>query len=197
MTTPGTKLDLTVSDIKQVLYCARIPFHRYVSRVPVVPTGKMAFGKEAHLRIDRLERRRTLVEFELLEGEREFHVPLRSDRLGLSGVLDMLVRASLELIPVEFKDSEGAPGLNHKYQLVAYALLVEEQFRSVVRRGFIYLIPHKEVVEYPITPNMRRHVVRTLATMRAILASDRLPAPPSNLGKCVDCEYRRFCNDIW
>jgi CRISPR-associated exonuclease Cas4 len=192
-----TKLDLTVSDVKQFLYCARIPFHRYVTRTPVVPTGKMTFGKEAHARTDCLERRRTLAEFDLLEGDREFHVSLRSDRLGLSGVLDMLIRSPGELIPVEFKDSEDPPGLNHKYQLVAYALLVEDRFRRVVRRGFVLMIPLKEAVEYTITPNMRRHVVRTLSALRAVLVSDRLPAPPANLGKCIDCEYRRFCNDIW
>lgn len=190
------RLELTVSDIKQFLYCARIPFHRYVTRVPAVPTAKMTFGKEAHTRTDRLERRRTLAEFELLEGERQFHVPLRSDRLGLAGTLDMLVRTPAENIPVEFKDSTDPPGLNHKYQLVAYALLVEEQFRRVVRRGFIHLIPLKEVVEYGITPNMRRHVARTLTAMRTVLASDRLPPPPAHPGKCVDCEYRRFCNDV-
>lgn len=197
MATQTTRIELTVSDIKQFLYCARIPFHRYVLRVSVAPTAGMTFGKEAHARTDRLERRRTLAEFELLEGEREFHVPLRSDRLGLTGTLDMLIRAPREVIPVEFKDSANPPGLNHKYQLVAYGLLVEEQFRRVVRRGFIHLIPIKEVIEYPITPNMRRHVLRTLVTMRTVLATDRLPPPPANLGKCIDCEYRRFCNDIW
>jgi CRISPR-associated exonuclease Cas4 len=196
MAAPAIRTELTVSDIKQFLYCARIPFHRYVTRVTAVPTAKMAFGKEAHARTDRLERRRTLAEFELLEGEREFHVPLRSERLGLTGVLDMLLRAPRELIPVEFKDSVDPPGLNHKYQLVAYGLLVEEQFGRIVRRGFIHLIPAKEVIEYPITPNMRRHVMRTLAAVRAAVVSDRLPPPPANLGKCVDCEYRRYCNDI-
>ncbi|MGQ0568091.1 MAG: CRISPR-associated protein Cas4 [Armatimonadota bacterium] len=197
MAAPTSRLELTVSDIKQFLYCARIPFHRYVTRAPAVPTAKMTFGKEAHARTDRLERRRTLAEFELLEGEREFHVPLRSDRLGLTGTLDMLIRAPREVIPVEFKDSVDPPGLNHKYQLVAYALLVEEHFDCIVRRGYIHLIPAKEVIEYAITPNMRRHVLRTLAEMRRVLASERLPAPPANLGKCTDCEYRRFCNDIW
>lgn len=197
MAVPTTRLELTVSDIKQFLYCARIPFHRYVTRTTAVPTAKVTFGKEAHGRTDRLERRRTLAEFELLEGERTFHVPLRSARLGLTGVLDMLIRAPRELIPVEYKDSVDPPGLNHKYQLVAYALLVEDQFDRTVRRGFIHLIPAKEVVEYAISPNMRRHVIRTLAAMRVALASDRLPLPPANLGKCVDCEYRRYCNDIW
>ncbi|MGQ0571628.1 MAG: CRISPR-associated protein Cas4, partial [Armatimonadota bacterium] len=78
-----------------------------------------------------------------------------------------------------------------------YALLVEEHFDCIVRRGYIHLIPAKEVIEYAITPNMRRHVLRTLAEMRRVLASERLPSPPSNLGKCTDCDYRRFCNDIW
>lgn len=191
------RLELTVSDVKQFLYCRRIPFHRYVTRAPVVSTGKMAFGKEAHERTDRLERRRSLAEFELIEGEREFHVRLCSERLALSGTLDMLLRTPAELIPVEFKDSVEPPGLNHKYQLTAYAMLVEDQFGRVVRRGFIHLIPTKEVIEYAITPNMRRHVMRTLAAIRAVVASDSLPAPPSILSKCVDCEFRRFCNDIW
>jgi CRISPR-associated exonuclease Cas4 len=197
MATPTTQPELTVSDIKQFLYCPRIPFHRYVTRATVSPTAQMAFGKEAHGRTDRLERRRTLAEFALLEGERRFHVPLRSARLGLSGILDMLICAPRELLPVEFKDSASPPGLNHKYQLAAYALLVEEQLGRVVRRGFIHLIPDKIVFEYAITPNMRRHVQRTLVRLREVLRADRLPRPPSNLGKCVDCEYRRFCNDIW
>lgn len=197
MAATPTRLDLTVSDIKQFLYCARIPFHRYVSRVSVAPTTGMTFGKEAHTRTDRLERRRTLAEFDLLEGKRVLHVPLRSDRLGLTGTLDMLICAPREIFPVEFKDSANPPGLNHKYQLIAYGLLVEERFSRVVRRGFIHLIPLKEVVEYSFTPNMRRHALRTLAAMRAVLAADRLPPQPANLGKCSDCEYRRYCNDIW
>jgi len=194
---PPVTLELTVSDLKQFLYCPRIPFHRYVTRAPALPTAKMVFGKEAHARTDRLERRRTLAEFDLLEGERQFHLPLRSNRLRLSGTLDMLIRTPRELIPVEMKDSVEPPGLNHKYQLVAYALLVEERFGSVVRRGCVQLIPVKEVVEYAITPNMRRHVLKTLADMRRMLSSERLPGPPANRGKCADCEYRRFCNDIW
>ncbi len=196
MAESGT-LDLTVSDIKQFLYCARIPFHRYVTRAPAVPTHKMTFGKEAHANTDRLERRRTLTEFGLIAGEREFHVPLRSERLRLSGTLDLLLRTPTELIPVELKDSVDPPGLNHKYQLVAYALLLEDQFGRVVRRGFIQLIPAKEVIEYPMTANMRRHVLKTLGAMRRVLAAERMPSPPTNLGKCTDCEYRRFCNDIW
>lgn len=194
---PAVILELTVSDIKQFLYCPRIPFHRYVTRAPVLPTAKMTFGKEAHARTDQLERRRTLAEFNLLEGERQFHVPLRSDRLRLSGTLDMLIRTPRELIPVEMKDSVDPPGLNHKYQLVAYALLVEEHFDCIVRRGCVQLIPAKEVIEYAITPNMRRHVLKTLSEMRRVLSSERLPGPPASLGKCTDCEYRRFCNDIW
>jgi CRISPR-associated exonuclease Cas4 len=197
MTETTARIDLTVSDIKQFLYCARVPFHRYVTHAPAIPTAKMTFGKEAHARTDRLERRRTLAEFDVPDGERLFHVPLRSSRLGLSGTLDMLLRTPREYIPVELKDSVDLPGLNHKYQLVAYALLVEEHFGCVVRRGLLHLIPAKEVIEYPVTPNMRRHVIRTLAVMRRILASERMPPPPANLGKCTDCEYRKFCNDIW
>ena len=52
--------------------------------------------------------------------------------------------------------------MDHKYQLVAYALLIEPNFNTVVRRGFINYVPEGLVLQLEITPTMKSHVKRVL-----------------------------------
>ncbi len=192
-------LTLTVTDIKQYHYCRRIAYYTYCLPVPKLLTYKMQAGAQAHQRQADLEHRRTLRTYGLQTGERHLGVALQSERLGLSGRLDMAIVISdppREVIPVEFKHTTPARlGMNHKYQLAAYALLVEERWERPVRRGFVYFIPEKRAQEVPVTPGMRRHVHRTLAALRRQIASETIPPPTPHRGRCTDCEYRRYCND--
>lgn len=189
-------ISLTVTDIRQFVYCARVVYYTRYLELPRPVTYKMEEGKLQHGRSARLERRRSLRTYGLDEGERHFSVRLYSHRLGLSGLLDMVIETQDEVIPVELKHTTGALELNHKYQLTAYGLLVEDQWDRPVRRGFVYRIPDKEAVEVPITPNMRRHVHRLLGEIRAMLDSGRRPNPTRHRGRCVDCEFRRLCGDV-
>jgi CRISPR-associated exonuclease Cas4 len=189
------QLTLTVTDVKNFVYCPRVVYFMYC--LPQRPlTYKMAEGKLEHGRTEELEERRSLRAYGLTEGQREFKVHLASERLGLTGLLDMVVITVQEAIPVEFKNTTGPLGLNHKYQLVAYALLVEEQWDQPVRRGFVYRIPIKRSQELPITPNGRRFVLRALEQIRRLIATETMPLPTTRRGRCRDCEFRRFCNDI-
>jgi CRISPR-associated exonuclease Cas4 len=189
------QLTLTVTDVKNFVYCPRVVYFMYC--LPQRPlTYKMAEGKLEHGRTEELEERRSLRAYGLTEGQREFKVHLASERLGLTGLLDMVVITVQEAIPVEFKNTTGPLGLNHKYQLVAYALLVEEQWDQPVRRGFVYRIPIKRSQELPITPNGRRFVLRALEQIRRLIATETMPLPTTRRGRCRDCEFRRFCNDL-
>jgi CRISPR-associated exonuclease Cas4 len=157
----------------------------------------MAEGKLEHERTTELEERRSLRAYGLTEGIRHFDVMLTSQRLALRGRLDMIIETAAEVIPVDYKNSEGRVGLNHKYQLTAYALLVEEAWRRPVRRGFIYLVPQKEAEEVRITSNMRGWVHRALREIRTMLAAEIVPPPTRVHPRCVDCEFRNLCPDVW
>src|SRR5439155_12422449 len=123
---PGVLLGLTVSDVRQHVYCPRIPYFRLALRLPHrFVTYKMQEGILEHHRTEQLEHRRSLRAYGLADGERSYDLMLHSERLSLGGRLDMLIRRQREAIPVEFKNSREPLGLNHKYQLAAYALLVE------------------------------------------------------------------------
>jgi CRISPR-associated exonuclease Cas4 len=123
-------------------------------------TYQMTEGILEHQRTEALEQRRSLRAYGLSDGERQFNLALRSERLGLSGRLDLLIVREGEAIPVEFKNSTAGLALQHKYQLAAYALLVEELTERSVRRAFVYYIPKRAAQEVAITPAMRAYTRR-------------------------------------
>ncbi len=192
---PG--VDLTVTDLKQWVYCQRIPFYRYVLPVEHAPTYKMERGKFVQEAVEALERRRGFRAYGVREGERRFGVWLRSARLGLSGKLDLLILTPEACYPVDFKDTEGGVRRNHRLQLAAYALLAEEAFNRPAPEGFIYLVPQKEVVRIPLGEADRAEVVRAVGEIRRMVAEERLPEPTPVRARCEVCEYRNYCADIW
>ena len=108
----------------------------------------------------------------------------------------MAVVTKNEIIPVDFKNTSGHTGLNHKYQLTGYALLVEDLWLKPVRRAFIYLVPQKKAEEIIIADNMRLFFKQTLVKIRDMIERESLPPPPRRQTHCTDCEFRNFCNDI-
>lgn len=192
-------INFKVTDIKQYIYCPRIIYYTYVLPVERKITFKMEFGKEQHIELDRLERRRKLRSYGFVEGERLFHLKVSSERLGLHGIVDMVIVEKVGNItnyyPVEFKNTTHKPGLNHKYQLTAYAMLLEEYFNKPVREGFIYVIPGKEIYDVSITQNMRDYLKKIISAMHNIVLKERVPEIRS-IKHCRDCEYRNYCADV-
>jgi len=196
MSSTAIAMPLTVTDIKQYLYCPRLLFYTYCLPVPRPVTYKMEEGKEEHVHTVELEARRSLRAYGLLQGERLFTVSLHSPTLHLSGLLDMLVLTADAAIPVEYKNTNRKPGRNHCYQLAAYALLVEEAWQRPVQRGFFYLIPRRRANMVNIEPAWKEHVLRTLQGIREMVAAEHMPAPTRQRGRCVNCEYRLYCADV-
>lgn len=191
-------LDLAVSDVRQHVYCPRIPFYRLGLRLPHrFVTGAMQEGILEHQRTEELEQRRSLRAYGLADGERHFDVQVRSERLALGGRMDLVICRDREAIPVEFKNTRARLGLNHKYQLTAYALLAEEHFQKPVRRAFVYFIPLKRAQEVPITPATRAYTRRVLNEIRSAVARERLPEGTRALERCRVCEFLPYCNDRW
>jgi CRISPR-associated exonuclease Cas4 len=187
---------LTVTDLRQWTYCPRVVHYHYYPPARRVTTFKMDAGREEHERTTQLEHRRTLAAYGLVDGERHFAVRLASERLGLRGILDMAIVRPDEVIPVEYKSAEGPAARNHRYQLAAHALLLEVRWQLPVRRGFIYWIPRRSAEEVCLGGRLRRDTPKALDAIRAMLRAGLLPEPTDRRGRCVDCEFRRFCGDV-
>jgi CRISPR-associated exonuclease Cas4 len=195
-----------VTDLKQWVYCPRVLYY-HVCLPDVRPvTYKMQAGVEAGRDEEGRESRRSLRAYGLEEGRREFNVPLVSDRMGLRGVVDMVIwldgtcpcasAGKGEVIPVDYKLSEIA-GIHFKMQLVAYGLMLEEVSGLTARRGFLYSIPRRKAEEVPLDKRMRDRLAATLDAMHRMLRYETMPEPTPQRAKCVTCEFRRFCNDVF
>ncbi len=196
-TSPSVLYPLRVNDLKQWEYCPRIVFYNTVMPVDRKATVKMERGKEVELRLDALEARRGLKRYRLAEGERRYHVTLASDRLGLSGKLDLLIVTADGCYPVDFKYTRGRPHRNHVLQLGGYALLVEEVLGRPAPAGFIYLGPTNQVVRITMTAELRLLVLRRLAEIRGMIAEAILPQPAAVRARCDECEFRNYCGDVF
>ena len=159
----------------------------------------MEAGQEAHEEEETREHRRSLQAYGVQTAEREFNKRLYSEALGLSGMIDLLLVApdGQEDVawPVDYKLATET-GPNIRLQLAAYAVLVEECLHKRAEQGYIYPIPLRRAEVVKIDAGQKRRVREALAQMREIVVTERMPAAVKERGKCVDCEFRRFCNDI-
>lgn len=193
----GELLPLRVNDLKQYEYCPRIVFYNTVMPLDRKVTFKMQRGTEAEFRLDALEKRRSLRRYKLGDGERRFHVWLRSERLGLSGKMDLLIISNQEYFPVDFKYTRGRPHRNHISQLAGYAVLAEEQYQTIIETAFIYLVPVGELVAIKITRELKDEVLDRLSSMREMILDEILPPPTQVRARCAECEFRNYCGDIF
>lgn len=184
---PTSKPSVAVSDLKHWYYCPRVVYWRRVFKAAWV-TGRVAdLGKERHnlswiVRLDR---------FRGCEVERD--VCLRSEKLGLFGCLDALIKCGKEMHPLDLKRGWYEEG--HDVQLGAYALLVEETYNTTVRTGFLYY-PGKKLEEVEIDERLRKTVMRTIKKVQEMLESGRMPQPTRESWKCRVCDHLSYCRGI-
>ncbi len=190
----------TVTDLKQYTYCPRIVYYTYCLPLIRPTTYKMEAGARAHEKAEGRERRRTLAAYDLEEGKRRFDVWLKSPILGLTGKVDLVIEVEKdeqrELIPVEYKQTRKRIGKHIRLQLAAYGMMLEEMEDGQARRAFVYSLLKRRAEEIRLSDKLRREVEATVKQMHEMVERETMPDPPRSRRQCVNCEFRRFCNDV-
>lgn len=191
-----------VTDLKQWAYCPRVVYYQYCLPGIRPVTFKMEMGIEAQDRVEELEPRRSLRAYGVKEGVRHFNVSVVSQRLQCTAQVDMVIETESaeggrQVIPVDFKLSRREPGRNFKLQLACYGMMLAEAWGIPAQKGYIYLIPQRRAEEVLLTPRLRRDAEKLLGEIRGTVMAQRVPPATSQRQRCVDCEFRRFCNDVF
>lgn len=128
------------------------------------------------------------------EGARaEYALPIWSDHLGLIGKCDVVEFCPYgDVYPVEYKHGARKNRLNDDLQLAAQAMCLEEMFGKTVEQGAIYHHTSRRRRVVSITPELRNQVEDTVAAIRAMLSSGKLP-PPVNDARCKECSLNEIC----
>lgn len=186
----------SVIDLKQYVYCPRVSYYQTILPTIRPLTYKMEAGAEAHIQAEGREKRRSLQTYGLQNGQRTFNVRLFSAELHLSGIIDMLIETDDELIPVDYKQTKKVEP-NIKLQLMAYGRLLQTVYSvpKPVTRGFVYLLPTRQAIEVRLTKPLQNKLNQAITQLSQIVQQQKMPAATSHHGRCLDCEFRRFCND--
>ena len=132
--------------------------------------------------------------FESFEGVRsERALPVWSERLGLIGKCDVVeFHPDGSIYPVEYKHGKKREKAHDDIQLAAQAMCLEEMTGKVLTQGAIYHHGSRHRREVAITPALREQVKQTVAAIRAMLDSGKLP-PPANDARCKECSLKEIC----
>jgi CRISPR-associated protein Cas1 len=191
---------IPVRALNQVSYCPRLYYLEYVESV--MPINEFVEdGLFQHRRVNAPElANRTRKEGDVL---RTRSVSLSSERLGISGKLDLLEEQGDATRPVETKrstapkDQDGQPTFweNDAVQLCAQALLVEESQGLTIPSGFIYYAGSKARVEVPFDESLRAKTHEAIALIRDLAARDvpPEPLPPELRQRCFGCSLATIC----
>src|SRR5262245_43356590 len=166
MTTTGVDL-VPVRALNQVTYCGRLYYLQYVDSV--MPTNEhVEGGLFDHRRVNDPDlAHRTRKEGSALHTR---SAALSSERLGLTGVLDVIEEKDGQSYPVETKhgsaprDEDGNPTAwdNDAVQLCAQAMLLEEELGKPVPQAAMFYAGSRERVAVPLVEALRN---KTLAAI--------------------------------
>ncbi|MBV5263908.1 CRISPR-associated protein Cas4 [Pinisolibacter aquiterrae] len=126
-------------------------------------------------------------------------LPLRSRRLGVAGVADLVEfhRAAKgepeTALPVEFK--RGRPKLHRadEVQLCAQAMALEEALGRPVPEGALFYAETRRRLVVPIDDGLRRETIATAEALAAMVASGRTPAAVWRADRCRACSLLELC----
>jgi CRISPR-associated protein Cas1 len=191
---------IPVRALNQVTYCPRLYYLEYVESV--MPINEFVEdGQFQHRRVNDPDlANRTRKDGDVL---RTRSVSISSERLGISGKLDLLEETTQSVRPVETKrsaapnDQNGHPTFwdNDAVQLCAQALLVEESQDVQVDSGFIYYHGSKSRVQVIFDETLRNQTLAAITLARDLSQSDIPPEPlPTELRhRCFGCSLAPIC----
>lgn len=191
---------IPVRALNQVSYCPRLYYLEYVESV--MPTNEyVEDGLFQHRRVnDPGLANRTRKEGDALHTR---SVSLSSERLGISGKLDLMEERDGVARPIEYKRSsaptgdDGRPTVweNDAIQLCAQGMLLEEEFGDPVPRGVLYYIGSKTRVDVPLDDALRARTLAAIALIRDLSAQAAPPEPlPGELRhRCYGCSLATIC----
>ncbi|MHA1929503.1 MAG: CRISPR-associated protein Cas4 [Candidatus Thorarchaeota archaeon] len=194
---------LSPTDVKQYVFCPRVTYFTRVMKLRPIMGSQQEAGKKSHDKLAKLEKRRKYplkTKLPLIVKTKEFEIPLISNRYKVRGRLDMLILTHEgEWIPVEFKDMRSNKRklhLDHKYQLIALALLVEEKHNTIVRRGFIHYTRDEMTIEMKISSNMRTRCLTYIERIRQMIIDGKIPDPRTRCKHIrIGCGFADQCID--
>jgi CRISPR-associated exonuclease Cas4 len=116
---------------------------------------------------------------------------------GLRGKVDEVLQLNDgTFAPLDYKFAHWKDKAyeTYKHQLYCYAVLIEENYKVKVDKGFlVYTRSKNNVVEVNIPDYSKREIRTSMFEMLRIIEDNKFPKATSFKKRCVNCTYRNIC----
>ena len=124
----------------------------------------------------------------------ERRVPLRSSRLGVWGVADVVeLHAGKQPYPVEYKRGRPKAHRADEVQLCAQAMCLEEMLDVQVPEGALFYGRNRRRNAVVFNAELRALTVQLASDTRRMLADGVTPPPEYETRKCDACSLKEVC----
>ena len=128
-------------------------------------------------------------------NERTKAQTLYSEKYGISGKPDLIIKHGRQFIPIEIKNMRAPEKAyeGHVAQLMAYCLLVEENFSKKPKFGVLEY--RDKTYEIAYTLERKMNLISTIKEMRKIKRLDETHREHETEARCVYCGFRDICRE--
>jgi CRISPR-associated protein Cas4 len=122
-------------------------------------------------------------------------ISLESEHYGLKGRVDRieLSKKTNLIIPYELKSRDQKIFPSDEIQLTAYAMLLEDNYKTTINKGIIAVGGLKQ--ELAITQELKNKVLSLAEEIRN-LSENQAPCMQSNFNKCKSCSLNEICPEF-
>jgi CRISPR-associated exonuclease Cas4 len=180
-----TGIRLWVRDVEEYLFCPMVFYFSVVLGNERIKGYWADLGKE----IQRDVESKIAQKFDVFAKEFE----VESERLGVRGKIDFVVRDGKSLAPLEVKYSYNLKPW-WKYSAVLYGILLEDCIKKPVKRCYVFLTESDRFCVVDITDESRTFVEKAVKDCYEILNGK--DPKPSKSKSCRNCDFNRMCSEF-
>ncbi len=188
---------ITPSEVIEHLYCPRFTYFMNCLNIPQHEElrYKVLKGRELHERRER--ENRDYLRKRLGCIDKDISVYLTSRTIRVRGIIDEVLHLDDgTFAPLDYKYAEYTEHTfkTHMVQSVLYALLIMENYRRPVKRGFVcYVRSSNRIKEIFYKEKDFCYAKEVVEEIFDVLLKGYFPKKSKWRARCIDCCYRNIC----
>ena len=188
---------ITISDVLEYLFCPRFIYFMHCLAIPQHEGSrfKVMKGREVHD-----EKRITNTEYlrkKLGVVRKEINVFIASKNHNIKGIVDeVLFLEDGTAAPFEYKYAQFKDTIfqTYKFQLVLHAMMIKENYKIDVKKGFIcFTRSNNHIEEIIFTEKDFKKGLEIIDEILGIINKGFYPGKSKYKNKCIDCCYSNLC----
>ncbi|MFY0255146.1 CRISPR-associated protein Cas4 [Chitinophaga sp. 30R24] len=188
-------MTLTPSHIIEYLYCPRFTYFEYVLTIPQYEERnyKVMRGREIHDR--KLEENKSYLRQKIGVIKR-YNDQYLTNELLRGKIDEVLMLKDGTMAPLDYKFAIFEERIydTYKTQIFCYAWLIEQNFDTIVKKGFlVYTRSKNKLIEIEVTKADKQSVEICAQEINKIISTNFFPKATKYKQRCVSCTYRNIC----